>query len=802
VSPNAEVGPSGLNPTGGFTLPDVDALDTAAQSLRQHADDFLTGIATSTALWRGLSSSYSSEESPTVLAAFGAIMPAAQRVQGTGTSTASALTVFSSTCRELKLRLEAYGRNVHALDADIGAFPTSVEKTTVVKDEVITTRVQQHWSGDADLTARHDTLAAEVKTIHDDYLAAQNACAGALSSVSGGQTYYASRPTGPDLKSGGPVDEALWNAGTFLGIEHLQEEQPWGTATVPFRPNGTLGLLQGFGAGAIELIDGVWSFIGTGNGLKKQQALAGFGSTVAAAGTLAMTPFSLGNEERKQREAPDVQKALDLFGSMGPAFIHADEADTNPNWAAGATIFNVAGITGSYGAGAVVKSGALASRAGSLAERLSLATVHNARLSNLSAMLGATANGLNNTAVFLAKPGSLTLKISDILMPNTTAKVQNTMAQARNAAWTAISGAKAATLETITGAKHGAANGIERLATGLRAAETTLPGPILPHPSGVMTRTTIYTGFPDKLENTAASIRQNNPPAFTPPKAPAVDTSAPTAATTMAERFPKPDNLTNTVVYRHGDSAFPIHPKENFAARTTLKPNTEYIIEHRSVMRDSTGALKENTVEKYYTDATGTVTRVDTYAGVKGAWSPELNKPMPNVTYNVVAQVDGGLQNTFTLKMDNNGHLASAKGHITSTLIGDANRNGWQQRKAGWLGGPGYDGGHAAPSALGFIGERGGLFPQHEWQNRKAGTPNDLRTNNFHDTEMEVIRELKARLANGSPVSLNWEMELVPSSRAGLPSSLRLRYNFAGEEIERVRFNNLNTDGDLADARK
>lgn len=56
---------------------------------------------------------------------------------------------------------------------------------------------------------------------------------------------------------------------------------------------------------------------------------------------------------------------------------------------------------------------------------------------------------------------------------------------------------------------------------------------------------------------------------------------------------------------------------------------------------------------------------MDTYAGVKGAWSPELNKPTPNVTYNVVAQVDGGLQNTFTLVMDNKGHVSSASGHIT-----------------------------------------------------------------------------------------------------------------------------------------
>lgn len=88
------------------------------------------------------------------------------------------------------------------------------------------------------------------------------------------------------------------------------------------------------------------------------------------------------------------------------------------------------------------------------------------------------------------------------------------------------------------------------------------------------------------------------------------------------------------------------------------------------------------------------------------------------------------MQNTFTLVMDSKGQLASAKGHITSTLVGDMNRNGYQQLKAGRLGGDRYDGGHAAPSALGFIGERAGLFPQHEWQNRLKGAANDADHNN------------------------------------------------------------------------
>ncbi|MCM0618339.1 DNA/RNA non-specific endonuclease [Paenarthrobacter sp. TYUT067] len=157
-----------------------------------------------------------------------------------------------------------------------------------------------------------------------------------------------------------------------------------------------------------------------------------------------------------------------------------------------------------------------------------------------------------------------------------------------------------------------------------------------------------------------------------------------------------------------------------------------------------------------------------------------------------MAQVDGGLQNTFTIKMDSNGHLESAKGRIVSTLTSDINRNGYQQRKAGWLGGPGYDGGHAAPSFFGFIGERGGGIPQHEWQNRKAGTPNEIdETNNFHDTEMEVINKVKRDLTEGKPIDLTWEMTLTRNNLSAVPSTVKLEYSFGSMDPVIARFNNL-----------
>ncbi|WP_248760916.1 hypothetical protein [Pseudarthrobacter sp. SSS035] len=169
----------------------------------------------------------------------------------------------------------------------------------------------------------------------------------------------------------------------------------------------------------------------------------------------------------------------------------------------------------------------------------------------------------------------------------------------------------------------------------------------------------------------------------------------PGAATTTqvvapVEHFPKPETIKETVVLRRGHGNFPVSPKDNFAARTGLKPDTEYVVEHWSRMNQVTGKAVDS-VETYYTDATGKVVRVDTYAGVHDAWSPELNKPVPNVTYNVVAKVDGGLENTFTYTTDAAGHAQSVSGRIASTFVGDMNRNAWQQLLAGKrVGGLGY----------------------------------------------------------------------------------------------------------------
>ncbi|WP_458778764.1 hypothetical protein [Arthrobacter sp. D3-16] len=698
-----------------------------------------------------------------VLAAFDKVTPVSGRVQAQGQQTSAALADFSSTCRQLKERLEQYGRDVRALDADIQAFPTTVEKVTMVKGEQIKSEVHQDWTGDGELSGRRSELEAEARAIYNEYVAAQNTCSAALAGISGGETYSVASASA-HKPSGNPVDEALYHVGSFFGVDNNGSQQPWGRENIPYRWNGTLGFLQGLGAGAVALVDGVWSLTLTGDQAKRDQAWGGINALIA-------DPL-----------------AIDV-GQMASSFFHAEEAETNSSWAFGATLTGIASMVAGGGAGAAVKSGTAVSKAGLTAEKLSIATMNTPRLGDVSSALGRAARGLESTGSFLAKPGSLTLKVSDVLMPQTTAKILDTMAQSRVAVFSSLDTGKSAVIETVAGTKRSTAAAMAAVAEGIRTVDNAVPKPQYALAHGAV----VPDGSPrsaDWLDNKAASIRDSNPPAFVPPERSSIG-GGPAPTTAKPELFSRPEHISETVVLRHGDKTFPVSKKENFAARTGLQPNTEYIVEHRGKMKDDSGALVADTVEKYYTDAAGRVTRVDTYAGVKGAWSPELNKPVPNATYNVVAQVDGGLQNTFTLVMDHNGRLASAKGHITSTLVGDMNRNGWQQLRAGRLGGEGYDGGHAAPSALGFIGERAGLFPQHEWQNRLKGEAIDAEDNNYFNTEKEVIGKVKKLLTRGENVDLEWEMELVPGAKPDLPSNLDLGYKFGNGSWQDFDFNNL-----------
>lgn len=403
-------GPSGLDGSGGFALPDVDALEKAAGSLKSHSGSFRDAIHGAAGTWQGLALSYVSEESGTVLSAFGKVTPTAERLADDAASASAALLAFSSTCRELRRRMSAYGSQVGALDADISRYPTAVEETVMVRGEQVKRLRHQSWEGDEGLSGRRQALADEVKAIHEEYLRAQDDCARALAMVSGAGVRHAERLKHPDMRSGNFLTEFLYDAGSFLRIEHGDDMNPWGEQTIPFRANGVLGELQGFGAGAVELVDGLVSL-----------------------NPLAANSTKLFNTWDGIRRLITDADSID-FGAAISEGLHLNDFENNGHWAAGTLIFNGASLL--IPGGAVVKSGAGVSKLGAAVGRFgsSLGTLGGSA-GKVGAALGKASHVLSEGGKFLSKPGSLGAKISGLVMPQTTAKILDALGSVKAAAW-------------------------------------------------------------------------------------------------------------------------------------------------------------------------------------------------------------------------------------------------------------------------------------------------------------------------------------------------------------------------------
>ncbi|MDO6148610.1 DNA/RNA non-specific endonuclease, partial [Paenarthrobacter aurescens] len=472
--------------------------------------------------------------------------------------------------------------------------------------------------------------------------------------------------------------------------------------------------------------------------------------------------------------------------------IHYDEWGTDPAYALGATTFDVATLFAG-GAGVGIKAGSTAGRLGLAAQRLSTATMGSPRLGVLSSPLSNAANGLHRTGLLLDKPGSLALKLSDLVMPSTTARVLDTITQSKAATWAALENAKRGVTHLVSGGKHVTADVMNSLAQGLRNVDTDFPTAFHPEPSGLLARTADNSAVPNWLDKSAADIRENAPHARGGSGALVNDASRAPHAPVVPDPFPPQNNITNTVVLQHGHDLFPVSRKDNFAAKTGLEPNTLYIVDNRTKMPDNTGGLTADSLERFYTDATGRVERVDTYAGVRGAWSVELNKRMPNVTYNVVAKTDGGLENHFTIITDDFAKPKSVEAHITGLLKGDINRSAWQQILAGIrVGGRGYEGGHLIASLFAGPGEGANLLAQLMFQNRGHGTPNvSANTLAFYQLEREVMTKALHRVDTGQPLDLHLKIEAVPGPKPGLPESLKVTHSFDGGLPRTNQFSNM-----------
>lgn len=727
---------------------------------------FHQGVQDAAKNWAGLGAYYHTPESDQVLGAFTPVLAKSARVQDLCYQASKILYAYADRARDFKTRINRLRAEVQGLDAVILA--------------------NDDWHAKAHIVDTHQQVMDAAGALAQAILDSDAQCATEISRLTGGPGYTAGHiPRHNVFASTDQVSNTFTLLQHQLGTDAALPDLPWGKQ-VSIRHEGFLSGIQGFGTAAVGAAQGLYTLLGTKDKNEQTRAWQGIG----ALGQAVFTTKAVIDRGFTDVTEQDIEAFLTTVEALKDT-IHAEDWGTDPWRAGGQTVFDVGSLAvGGSGIGA--EAGTMAAKLGLAAEKLSIAAMDHPGLVGFSDALTDVANGLHNAGLFLDKPGSTLLKLSDMAMPETTAKALDGLTQTKVNAWKVLDSATNASTDLLRGTQKTAAEGMERFANALRQADAALPQSLQTDPSGALRHTAGSGGAATEwLDAKATALREHSQPSA--PPQPSTGNPPPLPIPVTPDAFPVRENIANSFVLRHGDAFFPVGRKDNFAARTSLHPHSEYIIDHRTKMRDDTGKHTADTLEKFFTDGTGRVDRVDTYAGVKGAWSTELNKRMPNVTYNVVAKCDGGLENHFTYITDEFAKPISVEAHITGLLRGDINRSSWQQFLAGRrVGGSDYEGGHLIASLFAGPGEGANLLAQLMFQNSGYGIPNvGPGAMAFYQLERELIAKALLRVDNGLPLDLRIKVEAIPGPKPGLPSGFTVTHSFDGGQSDSNRFPNL-----------
>ncbi|MGQ0777601.1 MAG: DNA/RNA non-specific endonuclease [Pseudonocardiales bacterium] len=201
-------------------------------------------------------------------------------------------------------------------------------------------------------------------------------------------------------------------------------------------------------------------------------------------------------------------------------------------------------------------------------------------------------------------------------------------------------------------------------------------------------------------------------------------------------------------------------PRTPFSSRTDLAPNTEYVVDGRG---------------RFFTNEHGVITHVEAPSGTKGAWNPELERPLPNATYVV--------DNRYVYETDALGrteHMHTDDLGYDDRVDTDDRRNRSGQSEVGNRGGGGYEGGHLAGTKFLGPGERINLVPMLREINRGAG-----------DTFSALEREWRNILARDPTAQIAIDVRPQFRGDSQVPSRIVVNWKFDGVQQRRRIFENV-----------
>ena len=590
------------------------------------------------------------------------------------------------------------------------------------------------WATVPELVSEQNRLFAELNNIKARFMEAEQECANKITAQYGGTQYVNindshAKPDGSNVHA---VD-----AGTLNALA-AQGDLPWGAPVDRARHRGWMGAGQGLAESGWELVAGAFSLTPLSLAWKPEikemglttqnfgDAWSGVGSMLWNVGMFVSPGIWLDRAITGKQEEQDA--AAQQLGKVIPDLVQAD-AWSKGEWEYALTrnSADVGAFVASFGTAGVLKAGSLAERLG-----LRLATA-----GNLASLPG--------TLPGLAKLGEL--------RSVTVAKITDVMTTVKVATWeNLIKPPLQGSADLLNHLDDGA--GAVRVADGVSGMGR---GPL--------------GGLADEVLH---GIDRLDQAAYRPPAMGTLGRAA-EHHEVIAQLEPSPlhdaSNPAVQQVVRVPDSMVP-GPRTPWTKITEgFAPNTEYRVPGRGTfITDANGTIKEAVITK-----------------VKDKLNPDLNNPLPDMTYKVE-----GLKSEFTYKTNDEGLTEYAK--VKGLELGDGRRSGWIQGLVGReameelrrlnLLPPGvkYDGGHLIARLFDGIGERINVIGMLRELNQ-----NSANVDSFYMFE-QALKEKASRIP---PPTIDAEITLIRTPGLKTPETISVRARVDGALVADEEFENI-----------
>ncbi|MDQ3989326.1 MAG: DNA/RNA non-specific endonuclease [Actinomycetota bacterium] len=812
-----------INPGGIPRIPgDMDALARHAQELCGVGPAFASTGERVNSTWQQLAPVYDAPEVAGLLAATAPVQTTSASVGEDITTVGGALGTYASTVKQIQDQLDALRAQAQNLVAE-----TEADKATESGLEQVGEFVG--IGGDDDEYAeRSNELTSQVNAQVAAFAEAQRVCANTINALYGGTQYRADDGDGHV-----EADEYGFTAEQLDAAFEQGQELPWGT----YAETDT-GIVGGVWDGAKmfvgdlgaligrDPVTGEWSWATAGTAWK------GLGTFALAIGVYAIPGGSIIDQQFNDGALGDT------LLNAGKGIIAYDEWGKGDNARAGGMAgFNVlSAIVGTKGAGSALRgvgAGAQASRIGAVS-RAGGAMVRGGeligRLPTTESLIGKVSQHLPNLRlpdnipdvntphhtdtpnlntpsidaprVDTPNPGSVADNLADTGRPDAGNPSTPNLPDAPSAPDVDVPGPRGGEVPPVGAAVRDAPSAPDASSTpdtpsspegsaldtpstpGDRSPGTGTPGDRSPGdgtPDGTTPGDrapgdttpgdtapgdrTPDTGTPDTPDHTPTSPdgtpdgpTRDSPAPESTPDGTAPDGSAPAPdERTLPSGVERP-NVDQTITVPESQQPGPRTP---FSARTGLLPNTEYVVDGRG---------------RFFTNEHGVITHLETSSGAKGAWNPELERPLPNATYVVdgryVYETDG-LGRTEHMHTDELGY--------DDRVDTDDRRNQSGQSDVGGRGGDRYDGGHLAGTKFLGPGERINLIPMLSDINRGAG-----------DTFNALEREWRSILARNPDAEISVDIRPRYLDDDRVPDRVVVQYSIDGVKFRPKVFKNVN----------